>query len=111
MNPAERIVAMYEMDAISAAELLSRLFDLIGEVSATTLLDALPADTREELLKSVRSFLKTPPYEIVVAAGVTLSPGVDPKQWYKDQVDRMNAKRPAMRELLSAAKNFLNGAT
>jgi hypothetical protein len=104
MNPAERIVAMYEIDAISAAELLSRLFDLIGEVSATTLLEALPADTREELLKNVRSFLETPPYDIFIAAGVTLAPGVDEKRWYQNQVDQMNAKRPAMRELLAVDK-------
>ena len=103
MNPVEQAVAMHEMDAISAAELLSKLFDLVGEVPAETFL-VLSADVREELLRSVRDFLKTPPYDVVIAAGVTLASGVDPKQWYQDQVDRMNAKRPAMRELLAADK-------
>ena len=104
MNPAERVVAMYEMNTISTAELMSKLFDLIGDAPAKTILDALSKDTREELLESVRDFLKTPPYEIVVVAGVTLSPDVDPKQWYQDQVDKTNAKRPAMRELLALDK-------
>lgn len=96
-----RILSLYTDGLLTQGERDSKLMDLIGEEPPDKFLAALPDDVKAELIANVRSFLATPPEEICIVFGGTLALGVDSKRWYQDQIDQMNAQRPAMRELLA----------